>query len=375
MRHKYLFILLAASFLVACSSGKSSLDRGNYDMAVHQSVKRLQQRPGHEKATLVLQKAYPLAVERHLDNIKMYDAGNYPNKSDLKAREYQGIQTLNNVVKSYPDYRDVIELIDVTEQLANTREQAALEYITRGKQYLDLGTKESARMAYFEFEKAERYKPGDTEIMEYMMTSLEAGTVNIAFEFPANTGDLSMINTDEIFFEIRNDIAHLNYRFLRLVSLDNPDVEVDELVQLSFQDVFIGLVQIDRTQKYMVKDNVLIGHEKVNDTLTREIRGEVNATFKHYVKSINSSVELLMRRIDNRTGDLIMRRRFPSTFNWTAEWGTYNGDSRALTKEQLSLSELEEAPSPSRQWLFEQLCVPALNDINNALRNEYVYLR
>ncbi len=61
----------------------------------------------------------------------------------------------------------------------------------------------------------------------------------------------------------------------------------------------------------------------------------------------------------------------PGEFNWVSEWATYKGDKRALTDEELELSEYNEPTSPAPQFLFEQFWQPIYSQALGHIRNFY----
>lgn len=79
MHRTFLFFITAAFLLNACSSGKTALKQGKFDLAVKKASQRLGQRPGlskrgHPAATLVLKQAFVQAYEQHQTAIRRLSA-------------------------------------------------------------------------------------------------------------------------------------------------------------------------------------------------------------------------------------------------------------------------------------------------------------
>ena len=375
MLHKYTLIILSSFFLFACNSGKARLEKGQYDLAVYQAVKRLQQKPNHKKASKVLQEAYTHAVEFHMANIETFDLSANGSKWEQMAYEYEMIDYLNSAIRKYPDYRSLVSLVDVKSELALSRLEASKEHMSRGLLFLNKGDKESARLAYDEFSRADYFNPGNETILDKLFEAREAGTVNIAIEFPSNEVNDYLIPTKDLYYEIQQFASHLNFNFLRVVSQDNPYYDVDEILQLQFDQLFIGNVYVDRVQEHIVKEGVLIGTTQINDSTVADVYGTVSADLRSYVKTIESSGSLLMQRIDSKTGAVIHRSRFPASYNWVSEWAEFNGDSRALSEKQIKMAKNSEPPPPSFQWLFGQLSRPMFSGVTQQFERQYAYLR
>ena len=344
-------------------------------MAVYKAVKRLQQKPNHKKASRVLQDAYALAVDFHMENIRGYDISNDGDKWERMASEYEHIDYLNTVIRRYPQYASLVKLVDVREELALTRNEAAKEHMSRGMMFMEKGDKLSARRAYDEFARADYFVPGDQEILNKMFEAQEAGTVNIAIEFPSREMNSAFVPTQDLYFEIQNFAKGMNFPFMRFIEVDHPYYKVDEIIQLGFDDLMIGNLFFDRRQEHIIKDDVFLGEEQINDSTTVKVYGKVQAELRSYTKSINSTAVLAMQRIDARTGEVINRQRFPTTFNWVGQWATFQGDRRALTDGQLDLCQTDEPLSPSGEWIFGQLCRPLFANATQSLNRQYAHLR
>jgi len=104
---------------------------------------------------------------------------------------------------------------------------------------------------------------------------------------------------------------------------------------------------------------------------TTKIYGKVKATVRQYKKTITSRGVLNFRIIDAKTRAVISEQRMPSESVWVSEWLTYNGDSRALTTEQVNLAKRKEVPAPSNQELFAEFSKPLFDQITNKMVEFY----
>src|SRR5437868_6365076 len=103
------FLLYSLMVLInACSSGKQSFEKGDYDRAVYQAVNRLQKDPNNKKALTTLQQAYRYAREDHQSRIK-----NAINSSEVfhwetVIQEYESMNSLIESVSRCPSCRQII---------------------------------------------------------------------------------------------------------------------------------------------------------------------------------------------------------------------------------------------------------------------------
>ena len=373
MKSIYLIILLTA-LLGACSSGKARLEKGDYDVAVYRAVKRLQQKPNHHKAEKVLREAYLLAVDGHMDKIEYYDNSGSQFKFDKMVNEYEHIQALNNAIRRYPKYANLLKLTEVSNEIGLFSSKAASSHFNKGNELLDLGTKDWARKAYNHFTIANRFESGfvSTKQLDF---ALQAGTVNVVLEFTSNRRFSVDYNAEHLYEHVYNGFRNSNYKFLRVVEPSEIDFDPDEIIQIEMEEAHIGRVDVSRNVFEMTKEDVYMGEAETDSGEVVKVYGEVTADYIEFCKTINTRSSLYIERINGNNSAVIHRRTIPSSYNWTEKWATYRGDKRALTASQLDFVTRKEPRSPDREWLFAQTTKPLIDNSCNFLRNQYSHLR
>ena len=141
------------------------------------------------------------------------------------------------------------------------------------------------------------------------------------------------------------------------------------------EDAHIGGVDFTKNTFELKKEKVYVGEAKTDSGEVVKVYGTVTANYIEYTKTINSSAQLMIQRLDGVTCAVINRQVFPSSFCWTEMWGTFRGDERALTPAQLDFAKRSEPNPPGNEWLFSQTTAPLAARSVDYLRNEYSYLR
>lgn len=104
---------------------------------------------------------------------------------------------------------------------------------------------------------------------------------------------------------------------------------------------------------------------------TNKIYGTVKATLYQTKKSTTAKGIVSFRIVDAKTGALLTAEKMPGEYVWVSEWATFNGDERALSAEQLSLTRLKEQPAPQPQELFIEFTRPIYEQITTKIRDFY----
>lgn len=99
--------------------------------------------------------------------------------------------------------------------------------------------------------------------------------------------------------------------------------------------------------------------------------GTVTAKYRLYRREITPKGLLSMRVIDANSHVVLMHRKFPGEFVWFTEWASFNGDERALSKEQLALCSLRDQMPPPPQNLFIEFTKPIFSQLTGTVKEFY----
>lgn len=368
-----LTLALTTAILSACSSGKRLLENGQYDEAVMTSVKRLRQDPDNKKATQTLRTAYPYAKDFHLKNVASA-------KSSQDLYRWEGIITslsqLNSLaeeIRRCPACLSVVpNPVFITNELTEAKNKAAETRYALGEKALENKTRNSARDAYDHFWVCQQYVPNFKEVAEKLKESKYLATLKVLVEpIPMHSNMLKLSNA---FFEtkIHESLSRMaNNEFVRFYTFKEAESlgikDPDHVIRLTFDDFVVGQTSLKETIMQCKKDSVEISKDRDG----KPIYGTVTAEFRHFNKTVVSTGLLDFKIMERATGRTLTQEKFPGTFNWFCEWGSFNGDSRALTAEQLKISKNKELMPPPPQDLFIEFCKPIHEQLGNKIRAYY----
>ena len=101
------------------------------------------------------------------------------------------------------------------------------------------------------------------------------------------------------------------------------------------------------------------------------VYGTVKATFRENTRQVISRGLLSMKIVDAKSNTVVLHEKFPGEFNWINQWGSFNGDERALTEEQLSIANQQPLQPPPPQMLFIEFCKPIYGQVTSKVRGYY----
>lgn len=355
-----------------CGSGKKQLNSGNYDEALSQSVKRLKQNPDHKKADDILVSAYKYSLQNHLRIIDQAMISGDSLRWDIMAAHYQVINANNNLIQSCPACMEIIpDLNSYVKEEAEARSLAAAYHIREGKRLMMQKSVMQSREAYYHFVKAKGFAPGQSDLENLIFNAREAGTYNVQIRMLPMSRNRFAVSGDYFYHAIFENAQRLNYTFVRFVGEnDNISIPLDEVIILSFDDFVVGETNTRETIEEFKRDSVKIGETDVKDG-KKPIYGTVKAKLHTFEKAVVSTGLLDLRITNAASGSLIRQEKIPGTYVWRTTWAFFNGDERALTRDQIEMTKRRDIPPPPAQDLFVLFTGPIVNQVGQIIRNQY----
>lgn len=358
-------------FMLGCSSGKRSFERGNYDQAVFTAVNRLQKDPDNAKALQTLRQAYRYAEEGHLTNVQELAASPDPLRWERVLQEYETLNRLADAILRCPACRQTVgEQQKYTAQLHDTRLKAADARYARGQQLLGEKNRLSAKQAYQDFERAEALVPGFKDARQKIEEAYWAAVLKVVVEPVAvqrGTYELSNEYFQNKIFEYLQRYERSSFiKFYTPQEARSRKFVPDQVLTLSFDDFVVGQTYLKEKEIEVTRDSVKISGPKEKD-----VYATVKAKYISFEKTISSSGMLDFRVMDWTTKNIITQEKMPGTFVWRDEWATYKGDERALTDTHKKMVNRKESPNPAPQFLFIEFTKPIYEQLTAKIQSFY----
>lgn len=368
--------LLVLFILSSCSSGKKAYEHGDYYDAVVIATRRLRKDPEQVKSIETLRNAYPAAIQYLETQANNEIASNTTYKWKNTIQIYGRINDLYEQIRQCPACMRIINNPkNYYSELGPLKEKAAEESYKAGIAALARGTRNDAKQAYFNFSDVEEYVIGYKDVIEYKAKALDAATLRVVFEQIPVPG---RYNLSAGFFQDNvEEFLNNNYRsgsFIRFYTpreATNSNIKFfDHILRIQFDDFTVGNTLIKEKEEIVTRDSVKVGDTKVNGR-TIPVYNTVKAKVTTYSKEVVSAGLLSLMVMDGATNSILLHRKFEGSFVWATTWGHFNGDERALTKEQLARCNQREQMPPPAQDLFLQFTKPLYDQLIPSIRGFY----
>ena len=369
--------LILVVFSVSCSkSGKKALQKGDYYTATLQAIDKLNRDSNNNKSTEVLAQAYRYASEDLLSQIAADKQIKQPFVWERVVDSYEKLNTMYERIEACVACRAITNARAYYNEADQAIEIAAKERYAFGMKELQKNTRESARDAFESFDKLYSYAPDHRDVAERREEALDLGSIHVVVEQPRLNARL--YDYSYAFFQDQvEEYLATNRRLNKFVRFYNPseaeDVSLkpDHIVKLEFIDFVVGQTRLESKEKQVTStDSVKTGTAKI-DGKQVDVYGLVNAKVTEYRKQVHSHGVMLMQIVDFQTKKTLFTRELAGEFDWFNQWVRYNGDERALTKEQLAQTRNKEELPPPPQQLFIEFSKPIYNQFTSQIQNFY----
>ncbi|MGZ2369951.1 hypothetical protein ACXR6G_09215 [Ancylomarina sp. YFZ004] len=374
----YFSLILLSVISAACSSGEKALQNGDYYTAVLKSVDRLRSNPDKSKAQQALLESYPLAVNSSKREIVSLLNSSDPLKNTKSIGQYQILNRMYNEINRCPAALRLLSNVQsfrAEEDMA--RQLAAPECYNLGLRELAKGTRNAAKSAYANFAKANQFVPNYKDAIAKMQEAEYMATLKVIIEhIPVNSAKYSFsaeFFQDQVTQYITNNIRRKFVRFYTPKQAEMEKLEYpDHVIAMRFEDFVVGETHDTDIEKQVISaDSVEVGTTKLKDGTSIKVYNKVKAKLHIHKREVISKglLSLHIEEFDNKR--IINNKQLGGEYVWFSEWGHFNGDERALTKEELEICESEPILPPARQDLFIEFTKPIYTQLTNELKRFY----
>lgn len=375
-RHTFFVLSLLLVLMVGygCNSSKKLLKRGDYYQAVLAATSKLKKSPGNNRARKALKTAYPMAVYYFKDEIQRAKASRDPWRWSVTVDAYNALNIMYEAIRSTPAALRIIGNPQAFyREYGEHKEKAAIEQYQAGEQALRINTRESAREAFFCFQKANQYVPGYLDATRKMAEAKDIATLRVVLELEPVPSRFYQVSASFFYDQVKRYARNRNQQyafimFYTAAEASKQQIAADQILRLQFEDFVVGQMNTVRnTETVTSEDSVKVGEVKLEGGVTQPIYNTVQAKLTTTRVEILSGGLLSMKVVDAYNHSTLYHQEIPGEYIWADAWGTFNGDERALTEEEQQLCRQKPTTPPPPQQLFVEFTRPIFDQFTSRL--------
>ena len=378
---KNLFKLLLFAFVLlitSCTSPKKLLEKGNYYEAAIQSVEKLKKNPNNKKAREVLEQAYPLAVDNLLDKLKNDKLIQPEFAYSHAAYTYEDLNRVYEKIQQSPIAKEIIKNPEkFYAQLSEVKPLAAEEQYNAGIDQLTVGSRENAKQAYYYFQDADTFVKNYKDVSVKLDQAYNMALLHVVSDFKPVNSRMYNLSANTFYNELQKSLNQLEKdRFIRFYSVTEAKKEniknPDQYIRINFEDFVVGETHTRERVENMKKDSVKVGEITLDSGRKKAVYGTVNAKVSiNHMETISKGIVNLSIVENSNSKRVLLNENIPGQYVWFNEWGHFNGDERALTKQQLEICNSKNIPPPPPQQMFVEFTKPIHDQIRRKLITFY----
>ncbi len=375
MRYLTIFLLISSA-LFSCSTGKKALERGDYYNATLQAVNRLRSNPTSDKALQAVKESYPMAINYFQGKIQNTLNTNSPFKYSETVGYYESMNRLSDEISRCPAALKIFPNVNYfNSELTETKKLAAEEQYNAGLKNEKLNSRQSWKDAFLNYRQADRFVAGYKDVQNRMETARYNATLTVIVE-PIHVSPKYQLSSDFFLNQILEYLTR--YRPNEFVEYFSPESaqkagikNPDQLLRMNFDDFVIGQVYDKETVRELSRDSVEVGTVTLSNGSKVKAYNTVKAKLRVDRREVVSKGVLDVTIVDLPLNRIVTQKKFPGEYVWNMEWGSFNGDERALNDKQLSMCRQKPVSPPEQQELFIEFTKPIFNQVSPFLKTFY----
>jgi len=267
-----IFGLAVIVILSSCTAGQKAVYNGDYDLAINQLKRKLDNKKVKDKHILLFEKAYAEALESDLSSIdRLKKQGNPANHKNI-LNTYKSIQKRQNTVKPYlPLYINtegryaIVEVLNINSELAEYKTKTADYLYAKAAKLMSHNNKRDARAAYNMYDDLTKIFPGYKDVNRKKQLAKTAGTDYVKFNTEIRQG-LFLPPTLE--WDIKQfSTSHLNRKWTVFHNNVKQGIDYNYEVVLDINNI-IASPELINTNTYRDEKRVKDGFDYYKDPKT-----------------------------------------------------------------------------------------------------------
>lgn len=358
-RKLYTFLFLAVTVIFfSCKTAKKMYEKGNYDEAVELAAKKLQKNPNDPATLDILQNSYRFAVEDHESRIRNNSNSNNDLRWEWNYNEYLDLQRLYDAIRKVPSVYDIVYPTDYSSFVTTFQEEAGNARYDRGIALMQTNTKASYKQAYSEFQRALALKPGDLSAKQKMDEAYSNAVTNVVvlpvaqsggYQYSSNNFGYSNFDNNVMRY-LNNNNSNFFVHYYSPAEANSYNIRTDQTVDMRFSNIDIDRYRDQRSVREVSKQVVVKETVIKPDSVIREyatVKAKITTT-RRTLQS-NGLLQVTVRDFNNQW---LWSDTYRGDYNWSYEFSTYTGDTRALSEEdKKQIARREEFPPRNTEIL------------------------
>ena len=177
MKYIYLYLSLIIFLFASCNSG-SRLPKTTEDKGLFGLLKKLDKDPSNTVLKNSVTNLYNEAAKSHLDKIEVYNSLTEADRWNKIVKEYEALKNLSEVIANSAAAK-LINAPTYINELQSEKQKGAEAFYALGTSDLDIGDKQSARKAYYEFRKTNEFVPGYKDVRQQISIAFENSIIKV----------------------------------------------------------------------------------------------------------------------------------------------------------------------------------------------------
>lgn len=396
---RLLWLLAPLLLITSCTStqyykkASKAFDRGEYPESARMVLVSLEANPENQDSILLLEKAFPLAVERLKENIEEARSSNDKFRWSLIADSYAFIHNINDKYQALPslyhkkqDRRISLSVQYFHQEYSQAKEKAAEEQYQAALDLEKSEDKEELRQAVRYFQKAVFYVSFYKDSLDRMESIMETAS-DIVLLLPQDDSSLSYKQwpiRESFYSDLRAELFQGSREkdFMIMVDRSNLDLILAEqklsLTGIGSSETMLKIGEISNADTLVTYNIVYISYNEEEKDYWLENRESgpddenpdapfLSVEIQHWTSSSSVELRAEYKIINIENSKIIDTRQIRSNMEDSVSWIEAEGDKALLNDGELSELQYPESRLLDYNDLLENAAEKLAEDMAEAI--------
>jgi hypothetical protein len=330
---RQLFFAMILFVLTGCGISGSLSRYPAEDQQVYELLKQARKKSADASIRQQLESQYNTAVASHLQDIQQYNNGTASGWESI-IKEYEQLNRLAEAVQE-----NGIPVKRYDAEYGRAKKDAAQYFYNDAVSLLNENNRQSAQEAYTLLQKVQRFSPGYKDVNRLIDQAYNKSILTVVInpvDYYSRSYSSWGFNDDYIQQQLLRDMKYQlsssNVRVLTNWEARTNKIYPDRVVDIKWDEMFIP-TPMDQTYSRQVSRQIQVGQTEDK----KPVYNTVYATVYVTRRTVQSHGSISCRVVEPATNNILLYDNFPASYNWYEEYGTYQGDSRALSASDWAL--------------------------------------
>ena len=251
-------LVLFTSCLSAYEVAEKAYQEGDFSTSIEESLKSLKKEPELIEAETILKNSWQQANSEWEAQIETFEKETVAVEIEKAIPLYEKLLKIHTIVQEAQRNDLNPDVEGISEREATTRKNVISLHLEEGKQLLEKGDRDSARLSIVNFSRINKLDPENTVADSLIDKAIEMGTAKVMVFSAADTSS-ELIGEEQLVSFLEKELEQYSYSFIKVIPNSLPQTVSIENAKIAASKAganVLAYIQPDTNLSFDVNKNI-----------------------------------------------------------------------------------------------------------------------